>query len=141
MEIAEKFETVHTALKNLFGRKHYAIERDIIQLLHDRQRRGVLSTYDEIQASVKVIEAFLSESEMELTASTGSLALLSFARRMEREIIDNKEKLEAAERLAAIGQTVGMVGHDLRNPLQTIIGEVWLMRDELKKIPDDEQKK
>ena len=31
-----------------------------------------------------------------------------------------------AERLAAIGATAGMVGHDIRNPLQTIAGEVFL---------------
>ena len=34
------------------------------------------------------------------------------------------------ERMAAIGQTAGMVGHDLRNPLQSIIGD--LLRVELK---------
>jgi two-component system, LuxR family, sensor kinase FixL len=43
---------------------------------------------------------------------------------------------KSSERLAAIGATAGMVGHDIRNPLQTITGEVFLARDALKKLPD-----
>jgi PAS domain S-box-containing protein len=44
---------------------------------------------------------------------------------------DRTKRLNESERLAAIGQTAGMVGHDLRNPLQTIIGELYLARNEL----------
>ncbi len=39
-----------------------------------------------------------------------------------------------SERLAAIGATAGMVGHDIRNPLQTIAGEVFLAREALKAL-------
>jgi signal transduction histidine kinase len=49
-------------------------------------------------------------------------------------------KLKDQERMAAIGQTAGMVGHDLRNPLQSIVGEVYLAQMELKKLADGEQK-
>jgi two-component system, cell cycle sensor histidine kinase and response regulator CckA len=45
-----------------------------------------------------------------------------------------------AERLAAIGATAGMVGHDIRNPLQTVIGEVFLAKCELKNLPDSQEK-
>lgn len=45
-----------------------------------------------------------------------------------------------AERLAAIGATAGMVGHDIRNPLQTIAGEIFLARDVLKNLPESEFK-
>jgi PAS domain S-box-containing protein len=37
-------------------------------------------------------------------------------------------QLRDAERLAAIGQTAGMVGHDIRNPLQSILGELYLAK-------------
>ena len=46
-----------------------------------------------------------------------------------------------AERLAAIGATAGMVGHDIRNPLQTITGELYLAECVLKDLPNDDFKK
>jgi PAS domain S-box-containing protein len=45
-----------------------------------------------------------------------------------------------AERLAAIGATAGMVGHDIRNPLQTITGEVYLAKIALKDLAESESK-
>ena len=41
-----------------------------------------------------------------------------------------EEKLAKAERLAAIGETAEMVGHDLRNPLQGIAGALYLLKQE-----------
>jgi PAS domain S-box-containing protein len=49
------------------------------------------------------------------------------------DITDRKkleEKLAKAERLAAIGETAAMVGHDLRNPLQGIAAATYLLKDE-----------
>jgi PAS domain S-box-containing protein len=49
-----------------------------------------------------------------------------------QELVEEKTKqLMNAERLAAIGETATMVGHDLRNPLQVIINTVFLARTEL----------
>lgn len=45
-----------------------------------------------------------------------------------------------SERLAAIGATAGMVGHDIRNPLQTIAGEVFLAKGVLDELPESETK-
>ena len=42
--------------------------------------------------------------------------------------IDDRKKLEKAQRLAAIGETAGMVGHDIRNPLQAIVSDVYLAK-------------
>ena len=50
------------------------------------------------------------------------------------------KELKDAERLAAIGATAGMVGHDIRNPLQAIISDVYLAKDDLAKVPDSEAK-
>jgi PAS domain S-box-containing protein len=41
-----------------------------------------------------------------------------------------EEKLAKAERLAVIGETAAMVGHDLRNPLQGITGALYLLKQE-----------
>ena len=41
-----------------------------------------------------------------------------------------EERLLRSERLAAIGETAAMVGHDLRNPLQGIAGAIHLLKQE-----------
>jgi len=45
------------------------------------------------------------------------------------------KKLKEAERMAAIGETTTMIGHDLRNPLQSIVNTVYLLREKLKPMP------
>jgi PAS domain S-box-containing protein len=53
---------------------------------------------------------------------------------------ESAKKLKDAERLAAIGATAGMVGHDIRNPLQAIVSDVYLAKTELAHITDSEGK-
>jgi signal transduction histidine kinase len=43
--------------------------------------------------------------------------------------------LKDVERMAAIGETAGMVGHDIRNPLQSIEGAVYLAKEEMRAMP------
>jgi two-component system sensor kinase FixL len=60
---------------------------------------------------------------------------------MLQNLIDERTKqLKDSERLAAIGQTAGMVGHDLRNPLQTIAGELYLAKVEVESLSESELK-
>jgi PAS domain S-box-containing protein len=60
---------------------------------------------------------------------------------MERIVQDRTESLKKAERFAAIGETAGMVGHDIRNPLQTISGELYLIKAELNSSSVNEKDK
>ncbi len=60
-----------------------------------------------------------------------------------RDISERKnmeKKLQDQERLAAIGATAGMVGHDIRNPLQAITGDLFLVKSELSELPENENK-
>lgn len=41
-----------------------------------------------------------------------------------------------SERFVVIGQTAAMVGHDIRNPLQAITSDLYLIEDELKNNPN-----
>jgi signal transduction histidine kinase len=54
------------------------------------------------------------------------------------EIFQNNVKYKDSERLIAIGQTAGMVGHDIRNPLQAITGDLYLLNDDIQAIPEQE---
>jgi len=58
-------------------------------------------------------------------------SLQAYAQRS-NELKLSQERLVQAERLAAIGKMVGMVGHDLRNPLQGIMNSLYLAKRALK---------
>jgi len=45
-----------------------------------------------------------------------------------RELVQTHEKLVKSERLAAMGELAGMVGHDLRNPLTAIKNAAYVIR-------------
>ena len=61
-----------------------------------------------------------------------------------RDITERKNletQLKDAERLSTIGATAGMVGHDIRNPLQAITSDVYLVKTDLASISESEEKK
>jgi len=64
--------------------------------------------------------------------------LHNYAKNLERIVEDRTKKLQDAERLAAIGATAGMVGHDIRNPLQSITSDIYLIKCELANLPQTE---
>ncbi len=67
--------------------------------------------------------------------------LEEYTAHLEKLVQDRTQQLKDAERLAAIGETAGMVGHDLRNPLQAVTGETYLAKVELNSMPDSLAKK
>ena len=56
-------------------------------------------------------------------------------------VVEDKTEEEKTKRLSAIGATAGMVGHDIRNPLQAIIGDIYLLKEFLNSIPESEIRK
>ena len=42
--------------------------------------------------------------------------------------------------MAAIGQTAGMIGHDIRNPLQAIVSELYLAKEVMAQAPEGKDK-
>jgi PAS domain S-box-containing protein len=67
--------------------------------------------------------------------------LAEYSKNLEKLVEQRSAQLKDAERLATIGTTAGMVGHDIRNPLQAITGDLYLTKTELDSIPDSEAKK
>jgi signal transduction histidine kinase len=60
--------------------------------------------------------------------------LKRYSEHLERLVEERTQKLKDAERLATIGETAAMVGHDIRNPLQTVEGSVYLAKEEIKSM-------
>ena len=101
-----------------------------------------------------------NERDAEMAMAFGEIAsvalansnILEMLEENEKELKEHSEHLEGlveertkqlkdSERMATIGQTAGMVGHDIRNPLQAITGDVYLAKTELASTPESEEKK
>jgi signal transduction histidine kinase len=82
------------------------------------------------------------ESNMDVThLKQMQYKLEDYASNLEKIVEERTKQLKDSERLAAIGATAGMVGHDIRNPLQAIIGDIYLVKTELASIPERDEKK
>ncbi len=53
-------------------------------------------------------------------------------------VVEDKTDEEKTKRLSAIGATASMVGHDIRNPLQAIVGDIYLLKENIKSMPESE---
>ena len=90
-----------------------------------------------LESNVDITELIRMQIKLEESAAV----VEGYANQMEDLANQRLEQLKNAERLAAIGATAGMVGHDIRNPLQAITGDVYLAKTELATIPDGEERK
>ena len=62
--------------------------------------------------------------------------LQEYTRNLEKILEERTRQLRESEKLAAIGEATMMVGHDLRNPLQAIINNVYIIKSKcLDKLP------
>jgi signal transduction histidine kinase len=101
-----------------------------------------------------------NERDVEMAMAFGEIASIALANSKMFEMLEENEKelkehsehleglveertkqLKDSERMATIGQTAGMVGHDIRNPLQAITGDLYLAKTELVSTPESEEKK
>ena len=76
------------------------------------------------------------DTQPKSAATNFSVKFEEYTENLELLVKKQRKQLKETERLAAIGQTAGMVSHDIRNPLQAIISELFLAKEECKKIPD-----
>ncbi len=89
--------------------------------IHDPNSKKVIAT---IAQGQDITERKSLEAKLE-----------QYARHLEQLVDEKTKQLKDSERLATIGQTAGMVGHDIRNPLQSIEGAVYLAKEEVKSLP------
>ncbi len=78
-----------------------------------------------------LITALFSLGFANVIGALSSLQMSSYRWRIYEHLKERKE----TERLAAIGQTAGMIGHDIRNPLQAITSELYIARASITESP------
>ncbi len=64
----------------------------------------------------------------------------AYTENLELNLREQAGKLVVSERLATIGTTAGMVGHDIRNPLQAISSDIYLIKSELPEMQEGQSK-
>jgi two-component system CheB/CheR fusion protein len=92
-------------------------------LTSDKKVNGAILSFSDVSEMKKI------EGEKQVYTSN-----------LEQQVKDQTSKIIEAEALSAIGKTAGMVGHDIRNPLQAIASDIYLAKTELPEIPDGKAK-
>ncbi len=87
---------------------------------------------------LKIAEEARIKAQIKLEEN--AILLEEYANQMEELANQRAQQLKDAERMAAIGQTAGMVGHDIRNPLQAITSDMYLITEEVKTMKDGDSK-
>ena len=67
--------------------------------------------------------------------------LEEYNKNLESLVEERTKQLKNQERLAAIGAIAGMVGHDIRNPLQAMVTDMYLLKSDLSSMPECTTKK
>ncbi len=90
-------------------------------ILHGEERifdvtlSSLMNIFDEVSSLVVVLRDITE--------------LKHYSEQLERLVEERTNQLQNAERLATIGETATMVGHDLRNPLQVIVGYLYILKN------------
>ncbi len=138
-EIGRNFEKFHEVIKQEFGIRHFTIERSIIQELHKKDKP--FSRVAEISAFSLVTSIFAAEIAENIARHKELADSRAYTKTLEQKVKVYDDKLKSTERLAAIGQTAAMVGHDIRNPLQAIAGDLYLIENDIACIQEGDIKK
>ncbi|MCW3996915.1 MAG: PocR ligand-binding domain-containing protein [Candidatus Bathyarchaeota archaeon] len=86
-------------------------------------------------SNLKLAKSLYNQKELQAKLEDKAAEVEEYASQMEQLAEERARKLKDAERLSAIGATAGMVGHDIRNPLQAITGEMYLQRMTIESLP------
>lgn len=103
--------------------------------------RRALKGIFELDKDIKIIGTGNFDHPVRAVNNDEVSELANSVNNMRLQLKDFTQKLKDQERLAGIGQTAGMVGHDIRNPLQAIVGDLYLIDDDIASLPDGELKK
>ncbi len=93
------------------------------------------------KSQTEYAKAFNAQKELQIKLEEKAAEVKEYANQMEELANQRAKQLKDAERLSAIGATAGMVGHDIRNPLQAIVSDLYLATKEVEEIGVDQEAK
>jgi PAS domain S-box-containing protein len=131
-------ETFKDKNANTFGREikvgaHW-YHQQFYLVPHTQDIRIYTTDIDELKQSEE------SRARAQVKLEENAVLLEEYASQMEELAEQRAQQLQNAERMAAIGQTAGMVGHDIRNPLQAITSDMYIIAEETKTMQDSDSK-
>ena len=103
--------------------------------------RSTLKSISELQNGIKIVGSGNLDYYVNIDKKNEIGELSNSFNRMTTNLKDLTAKLQDQEHLVAIGQMARMVGHDIRNPLQVIAGDLYLIDSDVSSLPEDETKK
>jgi signal transduction histidine kinase len=121
MKVTSNLELVRQEIKTEKGRWYQMRIRPY--LTSEKKVNGAILSFSDITEMKKIDE----EKQV-------------YTNDLEQKVKIQAGKLIDAETLAAIGKTAGMVGHDIRNPLQSITSDIYLVKTDLSEMPDGKAK-
>lgn len=119
------------------------IEKRVLGVIGLANKNGDFTERDREMAMAfgEIASVALANSIMLEKLEEKEKELKTYSENLEKLVEERTKQLKDSERLAAIGTVAGMVGHDIRNPLQAISGDVYLAKTYLASSPDSEEKK
>ncbi len=151
-EVAYHNDFMHSKWVKLMPKGHVKLKNVLFApLIIDKKTVGIIGLankpggFTERDANMalafgEIASIALINSRMLETLEENEKKLKAYTERLEELVEEEANKLKNTERLAAIGETAGMVGHDIRNPLQTITSSVYLAKEEVKSLPASSKK-
>ena len=141
MNIVNSCRQGHVQLDNVLFAP-LTIEKKVVGVIGLANKTGGFTQRDREMAMAfgEIASVALANSRMLEMLEENEKELKTYSEHLEALVEERTKKLKDSERLAAIGETAGMVGHDIRNPLQSITGELYLARTNLESLPDTHAK-
>ena len=116
------------------------IRKDDIEVPIDDSGAPIKDRDGKTTGVVLIFRDITERKKAEETLKQSEHKLEEYNKNLEKLVEERTKQLKDSERLAAIGATAGMVGHDIRNPLQAITGDLFLAKSELSELPENEHK-
>jgi signal transduction histidine kinase/PAS domain-containing protein len=131
-----------------FSKKEYLAAFDNIPKFSREKIQDLMIFYSRMSefiskishANLKLAKSLYNQKELQGKLEEKAMEVEEYASQMEQLAEERAKKLKDSERMAAIGQTAGMVGHDIRNPLQAITNELYIEKMEINSLADSEIK-